>query len=514
MKKSIITILFFLIITAVHAVEVVELPLQGTGKTIIRIMFQNGSMCDPKGKEGLTELTTDLIADGGTKTMTTTQVNKLIYPWAASISSSTDKEVSIFTFQVPTAHLDEFYNQVVKEMLLRPRMDSSDFMRHLSNQQNYVDQVIRESSDEEFGKKYLEAVIFRGTPYEHLVSGTSSSLTKLTLSDVKKHYAEFFANTNVYAGVAGEYPKDFVEKLKADLGKLPSNVVKIPRLVPPSQTDGLNVTIVSKPTALGSAISAGFPMNINRANDDFAALMVANSWLGEHRKSYSRLYQKIREARSMNYGDYTYIEWYENGGSNMLPPPGTPRYLNYFSIWLRPVQTAKGLKKQYPELADIKIGHAHFALRMALREMDNLVNKGLSKEDFANTVEFLRSYTKLYVESPAKKLGYLMDSYFYNRKDWINELDALLAKLTPEMVNNAMKKYWQTKNMDIIIITDESEAEPLSNSLKNNAPSPMSYSKDLKSTLPESILQEDKVVENYPMPVKSVKIISKDEPFR
>jgi zinc protease len=55
-------------------------------------------------------------------------------------------------------------------------------------------------------------------------------------------------------------------------------------------------------------------MDITRAKDDFAALMVANSWLGEHRKSYSQLYKKIREARSMNYGDYTYIEWYDNGG--------------------------------------------------------------------------------------------------------------------------------------------------------------------------------------------------------
>ena len=37
-------------------------------------------------------------------------------------------------------------------------------------------------------------------------------------------------------------------------------------------------------------------MNLTRSNNDFAALMVANSWLGEHRKSYSRLYQKIREG--------------------------------------------------------------------------------------------------------------------------------------------------------------------------------------------------------------------------
>src|SRR6185436_8003600 len=116
---------------------------------------------------------------------------------------------------------------------------------------------------------------------------------------------------------------------------------------------------------------------------------------------------------SMNYGDYTYIEWYENGGGNMLPPFGTPRSLNYFSIWIRPVQTAKGLKGQYKELSDIKIGHAHFALRMALREMDEMITKGMSKEDFENTRDFLKSYTKLYIETPAKQLGYLMDSRFY-----------------------------------------------------------------------------------------------------
>jgi zinc protease len=471
-------------------------------------------MCDPKGKEGLTALTTQLIADGGTKKMSTTEVNKLIYPWAATIGSSTDKEVSIFTFQVPTQQLNNFYNQVVKEMILQPRMDTSDFQRHLSNQKNYVDQVIRESSDEEFGKKYLEAVIYNALPYQHLVSGTSSGLKSITIEDVKKQYMGFYSRNNVTVGVAGDYPADFPDKVKADLEKLPDVVVKFPLLIRAPMPEGLNVTIISKPGALGSAISAGFPMSINRSDDDFAALMVANSWLGEHRKSYSRLYQKIREARSMNYGDYSYIEWYENGGSNMLPPAGTPRYLNYFSIWLRPVQTAKGLKKQYAELSDIKIGHAHYALRMALREMDNLVKNGMSASDFSTTVEFLRSYSKLYVETPAKRLGYLMDSRFYNRQDWINELDTLLSKVTIEDVNRVMKKYWQIQNMDIVIITDESEAEPLAKSLRANEPSPMVYSNDLKSTLPESILNEDKVVESFSIPVKNVTVISKDVPFR
>ncbi len=84
----------------------------------------------------------------------------------------------------------------------------------------------------------------------------------------------------------------------------------------------------------------------------------------------------------MNYGDYTYIEWYQNGGGNMLPATGVPRTSNYFSFWIRPVQTAKGLKAQYPELNNITIGHAHFAIRMVLSEMNNLIQNGMTSREF------------------------------------------------------------------------------------------------------------------------------------
>ena len=198
----------------------------------------------------------------------------------------------------------------------------------------------------------------------------------------------------------------------------------------------------------------------------------------------------------------------------MLPVAGTPRSLNYFSLWIRPVQTAKGLKGQYKELSEIKVGHAHFALRMAIREMDELIKNGLSKENFEGTRDFLKSYTKLYVETPAKKLGYLMDSRFYGRTDWINELDGLLSKLTVEDVNAAIKKYWQLQNMEIVIITDESEVNDLAESLRANTPSPMTYSNTLKSSLPESILKEDDIVASYPLKVKEVRIINSNDTFK
>ncbi len=508
------TFIFFILTISSSAEEVIQLKMQGSGKAVFRLVFRNGSISDPAGKEGLTELTADMITESGTKKMTSTEIRKLIYPWAARMSSFTDKEVSIFTFEVPTRYLQQFYTTVVKDLLLNPSMDKNDFDRLLSNQKNYVEEVIRQSSDEEYGKKYLESVLFNGTPYSHLTDGTVASLSSITIDDVKQHYANMFTRNNVLIGIAGDYPEAMVSQLKNDLNMLPDIKPILPKLNIPKQPNGLSVDIISKQGALGSAISAGFPMDLTRSNNDFAALMVANSWLGEHRKSYSRLYQKIREARSMNYGDYSYIEWYENGGSNMLPVAGTTRSLNYFSLWIRPVQTAKGLKSQYPELSEISIGHAHFALRMALREMDELIKNGLSKEDFEGTRDFLKSYTKLYIETPAKKLGYLMDSHFYGRTDWISELDGLLAKLTMEDVNAAIRKYWQLQNMEIVIVTDESEVSKLVESLGNNKPSPMSYSNTLKTSLPENILKEDATVATYPMKVLEVRIIKSSDTFK
>jgi len=216
----------------------------------------------------------------------------------------------------------------------------------------------------------------------------------------------------------------------------------------------------------------------------------------------------------MNYGDYSYIEWYENGGRYQLPPSGVPRHSNYFSIWIRPVQIAKQLKEQYEELKDITIGHAHFALRMAIREFDLLIKNGMTKEAFEETRTFLRSYIKLYAQSPDDQLGWLMDSRFYGRSNWLKELDGLLEKTSLQDVNDAIRKYWQTKNMFVTIVTDVSEAEPLAKSIKENLPSPMSYSNFVKAGLPESVLKEDEQVANYELNIKSVNIVKSQDTFK
>jgi zinc protease len=515
MTRKIILLLTGILLTSTvfsQIIYVTELKKANSPKMVVKVRFTNGSIADPVGKEGLTNLTASLMMDGGTNLYTKSQINDITYPMSAYYYANTDKEVTTFTFAFPKDFIDEFY-PILTGLILHPTLDSSDFSRIKSNTLNYLTQVIRASSDEDFSKFALEEMLFEGTPYAHLVSGTVDGLNAITLEDVKSQYANFFTNRNVSIGIAGDFPNEYVEKLKADLGKLPSKTVVLPEIPEIKMPDGINIRIVEKEDALGSAIYTGYPIDITREDDEFAALMIANSWLGEHRKSYGQLYSKIRETRSMNYGDYSYIEWYDNGGRNQLPVTGVPRNSNYFALWIRPVQIGDQLKQQYPELSDITIGHAHFALRLAIREMDLMVKNGMDKEEFEKTKQFLRSYMKLYIQTPEKELGFLMDSHFYNRKDYIKEMDKLLEKTTLEEVNAAIRKYFQTANMDIVIITDDSEAKPLAASFKNNTTSKMSYADQLKAELPQEVLDEDSEVENYPLNVKSVEIISSEEPF-
>ncbi|MFZ4621545.1 MAG: M16 family metallopeptidase [Bacteroidota bacterium] len=510
MKALILTILFT---AAVFAQSVVELKQPKSNKVIIKLRFANGSISDPKGLEGLTASTANLITNGGTKSMTYSEIQDKLYPWAAGYYVQVDKEVTTFTFMVHVDFLDQFY-PIMKGLMLNPAFAEADFQRVMKNQQNYVDQVIRASSDEEYSKKALEDQLFRGTNYQHMVQGKSESVKAITLENIRQHYANMFTKNNLTIGIVGNYSPAFLKQLKTDMAQLSAKKFVQPAAGKANTPNGMQVEIIAKDNAFGSAVFTGTPLAITRSSKDFAALMVANSYLGEHRKSYGQLYQKLREIRSMNYGDYSYIEWYNNGGGAMLPPSGVPRSSNYFALWIRPVQIAKQLKTQYKELSDVKIGHAHFALRMAVREVDNIINNGLSKEDFAATRTFLSSYIKLYVQTPNDQLGYLLDSKFYGRKDFIAEVGKELAKLTVKDVNAAVKKYWRTSDMFVTIVTDKSEAEELAKSLKENTLSPMSYSNAVKSGLPKEVLTEDDAVAGYRLNVKDVKIVDSKDTFK
>ncbi len=210
----------------------IELPLPNANKIVVKLMFHNGSISDPEGKEGLTYMTANLITQGGTREMSYNDIQDALYPMAAGYFSSVDKEVTIFTFSFHQDFSEDFY-PIMRDIILTPSFEESDFNRVKLNQQNYVDQVIRASSDEEYSKKALEDLLFRRTNYQHMKQGKSESVKNLSLQDVKDHYAGYFTQNNLWIGIAGNYTSGFISRLQSDMQKLPAGKLKLlPRIMP------------------------------------------------------------------------------------------------------------------------------------------------------------------------------------------------------------------------------------------------------------------------------------------
>ena len=253
------------------------------------------------------------------------------------------------------------------------------------------------------------------------------------------------------------------------------------------QPSDLELTIVEKPT-IATAISIGFPIDVTRADDDFYALAVAGSAFGEHRTFNGRLMKNMRGKRGLNYGDYAYIENFIQEGPSTFPLPGVPRRQQFFSIWIRPVPHDK----------------AAFALRQAVRELDRLVKDGLTEEEFEATRNFLFHYSKLWVQTQSRRVGYEQDGQFYDRASLVDELARRLPTMTREQVNAAIRKHLQAKNLAVAIVTDDGAR--LREQLLSGQPTPLVY--DTEGTAAD-ILAEDKEIEVWPLAINVERLRSR-----
>lgn len=459
------------------------------------IWFKVGSVNDPEGKEGLAYLTAQLMVDGETEKNSYETILESLDPIAGSYSAKIDKEMTTFKGRIHKDNIDLFY-ELFTDMLMQPKFSTEDFERIRKQTISSIENDLRYASDEELGKAVLYGKIFKGTPYEHLTIGTISSLNNITIEDVKAFYEQYINKNNYTIGLAGGFDNDFVNKLNGDLQKLADGAETPKVAINPEKIDGLDVTVVEKKNN-STAISFGFPIPITRADKDFYALDIFRSWFGEHRNNSSHLYEVIREKRGMNYGDYAYIEAFLNGGSYSMPVPNNPRSQQIFEVWIRPVQHI----------------HRHFALRAAMRELQLVVDNGLTQEQFDVTKQFLYKYALHYAPALYTRLGYQIDSKFYGVEDegnYIAHYREMIKNMTLEDVNAAIKKYIQYDNIKFAFITQDAEA--LKEDLISNKPSPIEYD----TPKPAEVMEEDMIISTYPINFKpeKIKIVPVEELFK
>lgn len=470
---------------SVDGIRCVFLPSPQNPLCALRIYFDVGSSDDPKGKEGLAALVSDVIGQGGSKKATYAEVLDALYPLAASIRVFGDRDTTVFEGMVHRDNLAAFAD-LLAEQILEPRFAEDDFTRNKQNSRDYVTESLRGNDDEELGKQALASLLYEGHPYGHPTPGTVAGLDAITLDDVKAFYGKMYARDRMVIGVGGGYPEGFAEAFVKRFHSLPAKAPARARLPKPVRHPGLRVLVVDK-KARANAISAGYVLPLTRSDDDFYPLTVARSYLGEHRTFNGVLMNHLRGDRGLNYGDYAYIESFIQDGWSTFPLANVLRRTQHFSIWLRPVAPANTL----------------FALKAALFETDKLVREGIPEAGFEATKKFLLNYVNLWTQNISRRLGFAIDARIAG-KDIVAELKRRLPKLTKAEVDHAIKKYFQVKDLAVAIVSDEGEA--LKAKLLAGGKTPIVY--DTEGTSKE-ILAQDALIEAFPLAAKpeSVRVV-------
>jgi zinc protease len=335
--------------------------------------------------------------------------------------------------------------------------------------------------------------VFAGTPYGHPVLGTTAGLDAVTLDDVKAFVKAHYTRANLTLGISGEVSEEANAKLRQELAKLPEGPAPgEPQGVTARTPKGRQVTIVDKETR-ATAISFGHPIPVKRGHPDYPALYLVRTWLGEHRSSMSHLYDRIREVRGMNYGDYAYIEAFPRGMFQFFPDPNIARRAQLFEVWIRPLRSQED---------------AHMALRIAIHEIDRLAKTGLSAKDFEATRSYLMKNVFVMTATQSQQLGYALDSKWYGIPEFTEYMRAGLQKLTLADVNRVIRKYVQTRDLQVVMITKDGKA--LRDRLVSDQPSAVKYD----APKPE-LATEDKLIGSTKLGIRpeAVRIVPLDEVF-
>jgi len=464
--------------------------------TTINLTFRVGSADDPADQAGVAALTGEMLREGGVKKFkdlparNRAQIEDYLYPFAAHIAVSVEKEQTSFTVTASEKDILPLFRLVI-QMLQAPAWDAKEFARLKAETLDELTKRRPREDQEELGKVVLDQVLYgKGHPYSHVAEGTVKSVKALKLEHAKAFYAKTFGSNRLTVGLNGVVSEEVKTLANSAFSFLPQSETDKIEIKPATATTARQLTIVTGPFE-ATGIHFGQALPFNRGNAEFAPLYLASIGFGKHRSFVGRLMKEVREVRGLNYGTYSYVEDFPHGGRLLVPPTQAARSKQAFTLWARPTPVNNGC----------------FLLRQLLRQVESLAGEGLTSAEFELAQSHLVGSLPLLSASLERNLGEQIDNAFYGVS---TPLIPQLEKLRRKDVNAALKQHLNPNALHIVVVTPDAEkfqqaiAKPRCD---------IEYAAGIEK--PEEVKAEDEKIATHPVniPAANVKVISSDKVF-
>ena len=263
----------------------------------LSVAFDAGSRRDPKGKEGLAELTADSLTQG-TRDLTATEFNQKVDFMGSEVSVGAGRDNAEASFTSLKKYEDQTLS-LLAQVLINPGLRPADIERKRA-------EMVAAINAEEESPHYVAEVAFGKTlfgpdsPYGHPSEGFKDTTAKLTQEDVTNFYHQFYKMGGAVIAVAGDVTADEIKtKLEKEFAALQGTVPAQPAPPAPTVGPGLHPVLIDQNVAQVTAV-LGFG-GVERSNPDYYKLQVMNHILGGGGLT-SRLMREVRSKKGLAYG--------------------------------------------------------------------------------------------------------------------------------------------------------------------------------------------------------------------
>ena len=282
----------------VYGIENKELPL-----VEINLAIDGGVYQDKVSLPGVAAMVASLLPQG-TKNKTPEELEEEIELLGSSINMYSGREEMTISASSLSRNFEKTI-ALIKEMLLEPRWDSTEFVLALSSAKNSIIQA--EAQPRSVGNLAFNRLLYG---LDHIFGynsrGTRESIEKISINDLKTYYDNNFSPSVTKINVAGNVSKEQVLSALKPLESewKPKEVTKNNYALP-SDPEKSGIYFVDIPGSRQSVIFIGY-LALARNNPDYIKTDFVNYRLGGAFTSI--LNQILREEKGFTYGASSYFQ--------------------------------------------------------------------------------------------------------------------------------------------------------------------------------------------------------------
>jgi zinc protease len=392
----------------------------------LRTIVKSGADHDVADLAGLASLTADLL-DEGAGSRDTIKLAEDIGLLGGALGTGADWDATYMSIEVLSRTASDAI-QILGDVSFRATLPADALERVRSERLMEILQQ-RDEPAAIAGKRFAGLLYGTGA-YGNPIIGTSASVSRTTLDDVRRFYAQHYIPNHSSVVVSGDITPDDAVRLVGEAFGDWKRGPEPPRPTPqPRNLEASRIYLIDRPQAVQSEIRVGH-VGVPRSSEDYFAINVMNALLGGIFNS--RINLNLREKHGYTYGARSTFAFRRSAGPFVVSAP------------VRNEVTRESVEEVLAELRRIRTGDVE------PRELDE-------------TKSYMMGVFPATVQSASDIASRLLDMELYSLpEDYFDRYRENIAAVSRDDVARVANKYVDPDRALIVIVGNAAQVrEPL-----------------------------------------------------